>query len=42
MADDFQKLNKQRTEKYRKSAQEESFLEGMNLVLEEKEKQEYE
>lgn len=42
MADDFEQLNKQRTEKYRKSAQEESFLEGMNRVLEKKEKQEYE
>lgn len=41
MLDDFQKLNKQRTEKYRKSESEESFLAGMNRVLETKEQQEY-
>lgn len=41
MTDDFQKLNKQRTEKYRKSEEEESFLESMNRVLEEKEQSEY-
>lgn len=41
MPDDFQLLNQQRTEKYRKSAEEESFLEGINRVLEEKENKEY-
>ncbi|MDR9418108.1 sulfotransferase [Gracilimonas sp.] len=42
MTNDFKKLNKQRTKKYRKSEKEESFLEGMNRVLETKEQQEYE